>query len=275
MNTRTHLDLTQIHGLVIDGDGVLWQENTPLPGLVEFFDFLKTRGIRFMLATNNATKTPEQFLQKLHRFGVSAVKREQILTSSLATAAYLRRTYPPGTRVYVVGQDGLRQALEEAGYILLPNADEPAAAVVAGADFSLTYEKAKYAVFHIRRGAAFIGTNADATFPTPEGLAPGAGSILALLETASGVKPTIVGKPEPLMFEIALEKLDTTPETTAMLGDRLETDILGGQRAGLKTILVTSGVDSEESCRQKGIWPDAIFSGIKELTDTWAKIVTG
>ncbi|HEX9925487.1 MAG TPA: HAD hydrolase-like protein, partial [Anaerolineae bacterium] len=118
----------------------------------------------------------------------------------------------------------------------------------------------------IRRGARFVGSNGDLTFPSEEGLTPGAGAILAALEAATGVAPIVIGKPERLMFDIAVQKLGSRPEQTAMLGDRLETDILGGQRAGLKTILVTTGVDTAETIPQKGIYPDAVFSGIQELT---------
>jgi len=265
-------NLKEIYGLVIDMDGVLWRGDSPLPGLIDFFDFIHQRSLSFMLATNNATKTPEQYLRKLAGFGVTSVKRENILTSSLATAAYLKREYQPGSKVYVVGQDGLREAMREAGFMVLEDNSQPADIVVAGADFTLTYEKLKNAALLIRGGAHFIGTNGDLTFPSEEGLAPGAGSILAAIEAATGVKPPTVGKPAPLMFDIALEKMGIRPEHSAMLGDRLETDILGGQRAGLKTILVETGVDNKASVEQKGIQPDAIFSGIAELVQVWQSL---
>lgn len=265
---KNNLYLKNINALVIDGDGVLWSDKDPLPGLSEFFGFLEAQSLPYMLMTNNATKTNDQFVKKLAGFGVT-IQPEAVLTSSIATAAYLKREYPPGTKVYVVGQEGLRVAMQQAGYILLEDSSEPADVVVAGADFTLTYDKLKHATFLIRRGARFIGTNGDLTFPTPEGLAPGAGSILALLEAATGVKPPTIGKPAPLMFDIALEKMGTTAAETAMIGDRLDTDILGAQQAGLKTIMVTTGVDNEETCREKNIWPDIIFSGIAELTQVW------
>jgi 4-nitrophenyl phosphatase len=268
MSHPNTLNLNQIRALVIDGDGVLWQDKEALPGLLEFFDLLRQRAIRFVLATNNATKTPDQFVQKLAGFGVT-IGPENVLTSSLATAAYLRREYQPGTKIFVVGQEGLRQAMRDAGFEIMDNADQDVDIVVAGADFTLTYEKVKYATFLIRRGARFIGTNGDLTFPTPDGLAPGAGSILALLEAATGVKPPTIGKPARLMYDIALETMGVTPAETAMLGDRLDTDIVGGQQAGLKTIMVLTGVDTEETCREKNIWPDAIFTGIDQLAEVW------
>ena len=262
------LDLSTIRAVTIDMDGVLWRGDTPLPGLVRFFEFLADRSIPFILATNNASKTPTQYQQKLASFGV-AITPEHVLTSSLATAAYLQNEYDNGGRVYVVGGDGLRQAMLEAGFTVLDDASQPAEAVVAGIDFTLTYDKLKYATLLIQRGARFVGINGDLTFPSEEGFYPGAGSILAAIEAATRVKPVVIGKPEPYMFEIAMRKMGSQPAQTAMIGDRLETDILGGQRAGLKTILVTTGVDTRQSIEQKKIYPDAIFSGLEELVAAW------
>jgi len=269
--TKNNLHLHDIKALVIDGDGVLWRDKDPLPGLTEFFGFLEKEGLPYMLMTNNATKTNDQFVQKLAGFGVT-IQPNVVLTSSIATAAYMKQEYPPGAKVYVVGQDGLRAAIQEAGFILLEDSSQPADVVVAGMDFTLSYEKLKHAALLIRQGADFIGTNGDLTFPAPEGLAPGAGSILALLEAATGIKPPTIGKPAPMMFNIALKRMGVTATETAMIGDRLDTDILGAQRAGLRTIMVTTGVDSEETCRQKNIWPDVICSGIAELTTMWQAV---
>jgi 4-nitrophenyl phosphatase len=159
--------------------------------------------------------------------------------------------------------------MEQAGFTLVDDLSRPAEVVVAGVDFTLTYDKLKYATLHIQRGARFVGTNGDVTFPAADGDWPGAGSILAAIQTATGQQPVTIGKPERLMFDIAVAKLGCLPAQTAMLGDRLETDILGGQRAGLKTILVTSGIDNEAACQTKGIFPDAIFSGIDSLRLAW------
>ncbi len=262
------LELKHLRALVIDMDGVLWLGDTPLPGLVEFFDFLRRHAIRFMLATNNATKTPEQFQRKLAGFGVT-VAREEVLTSSLAAAAYMAREFKRGANVYVVGQAGLVEAVREAGFTLVEDSRRPADAVVAGLDQTLTYEKLKHAALLIRGGARFIGTNGDLTLPTDEGFLPGAGAVLAAIEAATGQAPLIIGKPEPFMFEVAMAKMGSRPEETATLGDRLETDILGGQQAGLRTILVTCGVDNEASVVTKGIRPELIFSGIEEITRLW------
>lgn len=265
---QNQLNLNEIEALVIDMDGVLWRGDEALPGLAGFFDLLHRHPLPYILATNNASQTPAQYVQKLANFGVT-VSPEHILTSSLATAAYLQHEFKAGASVYVVGQAGLREAMREAGFSLLDNAGQPADVVVAGIDFTLTYEKLKYASLLIRRGARFVGSNGDLTLPSEEGFLPGAGAILAAIQAATGVTPVTIGKPERLMFDIAVEKMGSRPERTAMLGDRLETDILGGQRAGLKTILVTTGVDNEDSMAAKGIYPDVVFSGIDELTRVW------
>ncbi len=265
---QNKLNLNDIQALLIDMDGVLWRGNTPLPGLVNFFDFLRNRSISFMLATNNASQTPAQYVQKLANFGVT-IEPRHIMTSSLATAIYLKAEFKDGGTVYPVSQEGLHEAMREAGFTILHDSSQPADVVVAGIDFNLTYETLKHAVLLIQGGARFIGTNGDVTYPSEEGLAPGAGSILAAIQAATGVSPTIIGKPERHMFDIAVQKLGSEPHHTAMLGDRLETDILGGQRAGLKTIMVTTGVDNEDSIAQKGIQPDAVFSGLEELVRAW------
>ncbi len=266
--------LTDIQALTIDMDGVLWRGETPLPGLQKFFDFLDHHTIPYRLATNNASKTPKQYKQKFARFGVT-INPAHVMTSSLATAAYLKREFGGEGRVYTVGGDGIRQALTEAGFTVVEDSDQAVKVVVAGIDFGLTYDKLKHATLLIQRGARFIGTNGDLTFPSEEGFYPGAGAVLAAIEAATKVKPSIVGKPGALMFEIAVQQMGSQPAQTAIIGDRLETDVLGGQRAGLKTILVTSGVDNEKTIPQKGIQPDVIFSGIDELTDVWVREIGG
>jgi 4-nitrophenyl phosphatase len=257
-----------VKALIIDMDGVLWTGSVPLPGLNRFFDLLHSRSIPYILATNNASKTVDQYCQKLAGFGVT-IKPETVMTSSLATAAFLEGELPPGSKVYIVGQDGLHEALGQVGFIIVHDHSQPVAAVVAGIDFTLTYDKLKHGALLIRRGARFIGTNGDLTFPSEEGLLPGAGSILAALEAATGVKPITIGKPEPFMLQVAMRKMGSSPDQTVMIGDRLETDILGGQRAGIRTIMVTTGVDKPETIAEKGIQPDVILSGLEELINLW------
>ncbi len=265
---ENNLDLTTIQALVSDMDGVLWRGDTPLPGFHDFFDFLQSRAIPFILATNNAGKSPTQYIQRFTDWGVT-MNRENILTSSLATATYLQNEISAGAKLYVIGQDGLREAMREAGFVIIENSNQSVEAVVVGIDKNLTYQKLKEASLLIQRGARFIGSNGDLTFPTEEGFVPGAGSILAALQAATGLTPTVIGKPERMMFDIAMQKMGCNQADTLMVGDRLDTDILGGQRAGLKTVLVTSGVDNEQSVQATGIKPDAIFSGIDELVSRW------
>lgn len=265
---KNKIDFTNLKAAIIDMDGVLWRGDTPLPGLTRFFDFLHQRAIPFILATNNASKTVEQYQTKLANFGI-VIEPKNVMTSSLATAAYLEEILPDRGQLYVVGQEGLRQAMRQAGFTVMADHSQPVAAVVAGIDFELTYDKLKSATLLIRRGARFIATNSDLTFPSEEGMYPGAGAILAAIEAATGVKPISIGKPEPLMFQIAMRKMGSQPAETVMIGDRLETDVLGAQRVNINTIMVTTGVDNEETISQKGIHPDLVLPGLEELVDTW------
>ncbi|MDM8527138.1 HAD-IIA family hydrolase [Anaerolineales bacterium HSG24] len=262
------MNLKQIKAVVIDMDGVLWRGETLLPGFNQFFSMLYRRNIPFMLATNNARKTPTQYIARFAGFGVT-ISRKHILTSSLATATYLQRELPIGAKVYVVGEDGIRSALNEVGLTVVADSSQPVSVVVSSLDMDLTYQTLKEATILIRQGARFVATNGDLTYPIEQGFAPGGGAITAALQAATDVEPTVVGKPGRLMFDIAVQKMGSIPSQTMMIGDRLETDILGGQQAGLKTLLVTSGVDNEQSIASKGIKPDIILSGIAELVEVW------
>ena len=262
------MNFSEIQAVIADMDGVLWRGNSPLPGLKELFAFLNSHRIPYTLATNNASKTVSQYVQKFARLGVE-VEPNTIMTSSIATAMYLKNKIEPGSNVYVVGEDGLREAVRQAGFNILADASQPVTAVVAGMDSLFTYDKLKYATLLIRQGARFVGSNADLTLPSEEGLYPGTGSILAAIAAATDTKPTVIGKPERLMFDVAVQRMGSQPATTVMIGDRLETDILGAQRAGLKTILVTTGVDNQKTIPEKGVQPDLVLSGIDELVDVW------
>ena len=257
--------LSSLRHLIIDMDGVLYRGTEMIPGTPEFLGFLRQVGIGFVLATNNATRTPEQFVAKLAGMGVE-VEAGEILTSSQATASYLAGIAPPGTRVFVVGMDGLRAALQQAGFALVEQDPEY---VVAGMDFDICYERLAQATLHIRAGAGCVGTHPDRTFPSERGIVPGAGALLALLETATGVKPRIIGKPETTMMEQAMLRLGARRETTAALGDRLETDILAGQRAHICTLLVLSGVTDRALLAASDLQPDLVFEDVADLRATW------
>lgn len=257
--------LASLQHLIVDLDGVLYRGKEPILGAAEFVRFLRRREIGFVLATNNSTKTPAQYVDRLAEMGIEVVAGE-VLTSAQATAGYLRTLVPAGTRVFVVGMDGLRAALEEAGFALV---EEDAAYVVVGMDFGICFERLAQATLQLRAGAEFIGTNPDKTFPSERGIIPGAGALLAFLETASGKPPTIVGKPGTAMLEQALVRLGAQHRTAAMLGDRLETDILAGKRAGLCTILVLSGVTDSQGLTASEVQPDLVFEDVDDLRKVW------
>ena len=265
---RQALDLGELEALILDIDGTLFWGDSPVPGFHRLFAFLSAHRVPFIVVSNNATRSPAAYQQKLANLGVS-VGSEHILTAGAATVSYLLRTLGSGARLYVIGEAALRDALEEAGFVLGEDAAEPVEAVVVGGDSALTYEKLKNATLLLQQGARLVGTNSDVLCPTEEGLVPEAGTTLAALQAATGVGPTIVGKPEGFLFELAVERLGKAADRIALVGDRLETDIVGGRRVGLKTILTTTGVDNETTILQKGTAPDLVVGGLDALVDFW------
>ena len=249
--------------LIIDMDGVLWRGNTPMPHLPEFFATLRRRKIGFVLATNNASKSAAEYVARLDGFGVK-VKPAEILNSPQATALYLAAS-APNARVFCLGEPGLSAELREQKLHVLDGYDETATHVVVGIDRFLTYQKLCDAALLIRKGAIFIGTNPDATFPSERGIVPGNGATLAALEVATGVKPIIIGKPQTAMMTLSMARMKAAPANTAVLGDRLDTDILAGINAKLHTILVMSGVTDEAELAASPIQPDYVFADIAEL----------
>jgi 4-nitrophenyl phosphatase len=264
-----HASLKRLQHLLIDMDGVLWRGDKPMHALADFFDMLRRRQIGFVLTTNNASRAADHYVERLAGYGIK-ISPDQILTSAQATACYLAERSKPGTPIYFIGEAGLGQALAAEGFRLVPlGADEQPRYVVAGWDRHLTFEKLAQATLYIRAGASFIATNPDRTWPSERGLLPGAGAILAALEAATDVAPTVIGKPSPLMLQIAMERVGAQATTTAMLGDRLETDILGGHNAGVTTILVLSGVATRDELETSSIQPDLVFEDIAALTRAW------
>lgn len=265
------INLSAIRHLIIDMDGVLWHGDRPLPPTPAFFATLRALGIRFVLATNNASKTPEDYQRKLAGFGVQ-VGLDEIMTSPQATAAYLKAR-APDARIYAIGEAGLVKELERAGLTVVPP-DQPAGAthVVVGWDRNLTYAKLAEACLLIRAGAVFIGTNPDVTYPDARGILPGNGATLALLRAATDVDPIIIGKPQPEMILQSMARMGGSPDNTAVIGDRLDTDIAGGQRAGLPTILVLSGVTTRQMAERSPIQADAIFEHVGELAEALRQV---
>lgn len=255
-----------VRGLIVDMDGVLWKDAAPIGDLRAIFDSFKDRGLALTLATNNATSTVAEYISKLHLFGVE-LKPSQIVTSADAVANTLGTRFPQRGSVFVVGEDGVIQALIQQGFEVIsdPADDTDVVAVVAGFDRSLTYQKLVRATLHIRAGVPFYGTNPDVTFPTPAGLVPGAGAILAAIATAANVTPIVVGKPAPFMLELSARRMNLQRSELLVVGDRLETDVAGGQAFGARTALVLSGVSTRAQAEAWQPRPDLIVQDLAEL----------
>ncbi len=232
----------EIKALILDMDGVLWRAYQPIIDLEDVFKKINHLGLKYAFATNNSTKHISTYIEKIKGFNIP-VSKGQIITSAIATAQELQKRHPEGGRVFIVGEEGMVRTFADHGFT---HSNEDVIAVAAGLNFQLNYEQLAIASTLIRNGAKFIGTNPDLTFPIPGGFSPGAGSMIAFIEAASGVKAEIIGKPKKTMFEQALEFLGTEANETLVIGDRLETDILGGQNAGCQTALVLSGVSSRD-----------------------------
>ena len=255
-----------VQGLILDVDGVLWKGAEPIGDLAAAFGAMSAVGLVVTVATNNAMQTVEEYRLKLHGFGVD-LEPWQIITAGEATADTLVAAIPKGAALFVVGERGLREALHERGFevVVDPTVDRKYAAVVAGIDHELSYMKLQKAATLIREGALFYGTNPDKTFPTSMGLAPGAGAVLAAIASAADKQPIVVGKPSPLLFEIAARRMRIAVENLLVVGDRLETDIAGGQAFGARTALVLSGVSTAEQARDWLPSPTLVVSSLSDL----------
>ena len=235
-----------INALILDMDGVLWKSDAPIGDLPAIFKRIEARGLKYVFATNNSTKTPEQYADKLAELGINA-EPWQVVTSALGVAHMLSQKFPSGTKVLMIGEDGVYQALQEKGFEVLPVVDaQDAQVVVMGLDRSITFDKMREATLLVRSGVPFYGTNPDKTFPTPRGEIPGAGAWISVVTIATDVEPIYAGKPYPFMMELSLEILGTKRAETLVVGDRLETDIAAGQALGCHTALVLSGVSTKE-----------------------------
>ena len=254
--------LQELRGFLIDLDGVVYTGTEVVPGAPDFFELLRERETPFLLITNNSTRRAVQFAAGLGEMGIP-VRPEEVLTSAEATAEFLAGSAPPGARAYVIGEQGLRSSLEARGFILVDDAG--ADYVVVGLDRGFDYRKLTIAMRAVLGGAQFVGSNPDVSLPMEDGLCPGAGAFQAAISAATGVRPLIIGKPEPTMLSIGLRMLDCAPQEAAIVGDRLDTDIVGGQRAGMVTILVLSGVVSAEVAAGSPIKPDYVLADLAEL----------
>jgi len=235
--------------LIFDLDGVVYLGDTPIPGAVEALSLLAGRGHALFYLTNNATRSRRAYADRLTAMGIPA-SPAQVMTSAHATGLHLRDQGAAGKSVYVVGERGLREEMALAGLRVVEDGDEtPVDYVVAGLDRELTYARLRRAHQEIVRGAVFVATNRDATYPMESGEIPGGGAMVASIEASTGVRGETIGKPEPHTWRRILELAGATPRQAVMIGDRLETDILGAKRLGLHTVLALTGVTTRETIR--------------------------
>ncbi|CAI1492460.1 Acid sugar phosphatase [Thermococcus nautili] len=257
-------------GIIFDMDGVIYRGNRPIDGSRGVIEYLREKSIPFVFLTNNSTRTPETYRQKLLSMGID-VPAERIVTSGLATRLYMAKHLKPG-KIFVIGGEGLHEEMKRLdwGVVSLEECREgkwkEIKHVVVGLDPKLTYEKLKYGTLAIRNGASFIGTNPDTTYPAEEGLYPGAGAIIASLKASTDREPLIIGKPNEPAYEIVREKLGPVDEIW-MVGDRLDTDIAFAKRFGMKAIMVLTGVSTLEDVERSGVKPDLVLPSIRELLD--------
>ena len=246
---------------LIDMDGVLVTGHTAIPGASEFIQRLNQVGAEYLILTNSPRYTPGDLAHRLRRRGLD-VPAERIFTSAMATARFLAEQRGPGGTAYVLGGSGVTEALHDVGFVVTE--DEPEY-VIVGEPESYAYNQITKAVRLIAAGAHFVATNSDVADRSEDGLEPACGALSALVEKASGVAPFFVGKPNPLMMRSALNHLGVHSEDTVMIGDRMETDIIGGVAAGMRTILVLTGVTNREVAARFAFQPSQIFESIADV----------
>jgi NagD protein len=253
-------DHRTITSYLIDLDGVLLHEDQAIAGADNFIKALEDKGLRYLVITNNSIFTQRDLSARLARAGIR-IPTERLWTSALATAQFLDEQRPEGT-AHVVGEAGLTTALHEAGYVL---SDVDPDYVVLGETRTYSFEAITRAIRLIRNGARFIATNPDPIGPSPGGPLPATGSVAALISRATGREPYFVGKPNPLMMRSGLRALDAHSESTAIVGDRMDTDIVAGLEAGLETILVLSGVSSRDEADNFPYKPSRIVESVADI----------
>ncbi len=262
MTSRAQQPRRPVRAWLSDMDGVLVHEEEPIPGAAEFIAKLTGTGRPFLLLTNNSIFTPRDLKARLHRSGID-VPEAAIWTSALATAQFLDDQRPGGT-AYVIGETGLTTALHEIGYVMT---DRDPEYVVLGETRTYSFEAITTAIRLIAAGARFIATNPDPSGPSPHGPIPATGSVAALITRATGVDPYFVGKPNSLMMRSALNRIDAHSETTVMIGDRMDTDVISGLEAGLRTILVLTGSTQSHQVDRFPYRPSRIVDSIADVVD--------
>ncbi|WP_308466450.1 HAD-IIA family hydrolase [Rathayibacter soli] len=253
----------EIECWLTDMDGVLVHENDALPGAAELIQQWRDAETPFLVLTNNSIFTPRDLAARLRASGLE-IPEESIWTSALATAAFCKSQLPGGS-AFVIGEAGITTALHEAGFIMTETDPDY---VVVGETRNYSFEAITKAIRLIVDGARFIVTNPDATGPSADGPLPATGAIAALITKATGREPYVVGKPNPMMFRSAMNKIGAHSENTGMIGDRMDTDIVAGIEAGLHTILVLTGISDQAEIERYPFRPDEIISGVHELVST-------
>jgi NagD protein len=262
MRTMKH---REIHSWLMDMDGVLVHEEQAIPGADRFVAALRERGAPFLVLTNNSIYTPRDLAARLRISGLD-VPEESIWTSALATGRFLADQRPGGS-AFVIGESGLTTALHDVGYVLSERGPDY---VVLGETRTYSFERITQAIRLISAGARFIATNPDNIGTTPAGPLPATGSVAALISRATGVQPYFVGKPNPLMMRSALNAIDAHSESTAMVGDRMDTDVVAGLEAGLETILVLTGVTTRAEAERHPYRASRIVESVADLADELA-----
>jgi NagD protein len=253
-------DRSKITAWLTDMDGVLVHEGHVLPGAAELITKWETNGTPFLVLTNNSIYTPRDLSARLRAGGLN-VPEDRIWTSALATASFLHSQNPNGS-AYVIGESGLTQALHDVGYTQTEIKPDY---VVLGETRNFNFENLTKAVRLINGGARFIATNPDPTGPSAEGVLPATGSVAALITKATGKDPYIVGKPNPMMFRSAMRKIGAHSESTGMIGDRMDTDVVAGIEAGLHTVLVLTGIADQREIEKYPFRPTEILNSVKDL----------
>ncbi|MBP1156718.1 MULTISPECIES: HAD-IIA family hydrolase [unclassified Paenibacillus] len=259
-------------GFLLDLDGTLYNGDRPIPYAAEFISWLRERGYPYLYVTNNSSRSPEQVASHLAATGIDASPSE-VLTSSQASAMYMKDAGLDRGSVMCIGETGLREALTEAGFRLVgeEEAEHGVAAVVQGIDRTFSYEKLLKAVRYIRAGAQYVLTNPDHLLPWNGELTPGAGSIAASIERASEKPPVIIGKPSPIIMRYAVAKLGLPPQEIWAVGDNMNTDIRGGADANCRTALVLTGLANESNVEEQiakaGVRPELVCRHLMELAE--------
>ena len=254
------VDRSHILSWLTDMDGVLWHEGKAIPGAQDLINHWREQGTPHLVLTNNSIYTPRDLSARLKAGGLN-VEEGLIYTSAMATADFLNNQQPKG-KAYVIGEAGLTQAMYEIGYVITEVRPD---FVVLGETRNLSFDNLTKAIRLIDKGARFIATNPDPTGPSEDGPLPATGSVAALITKATGKNPYIVGKPNPMMFRSAMRKIDAHSETTAMIGDRMDTDVVAGIEAGLHTILVRTGISDDAEIAKYPFRPTEILDSVADL----------